>query len=145
MPFAPPRPCLQPGCAALVRGGGGRCEQHTQVRTEIAREKDRERGSAASRGYGYRWSQTSKGFLKRHPLCIECMKSGRVAESKVTDHIVPHRLAEALKSEDSERIQTARELFWDRANWQPLCYPCHSRKTASEDGGFGNQRMRRVA
>lgn len=23
--------------------------------------------------------------------------------------------------------------------WQPLCAPCHSRKTATEDGGFGNR------
>lgn len=29
-------------------------------------------------------------------------------------------------------------LFWDRTNWQGLCKQCHSRKTAAEDGGFGN-------
>jgi 5-methylcytosine-specific restriction protein A len=31
-------------------------------------------------------------------------------------------------------------LFWDRSNWQGLCHPCHSAKTATEDGGFGNAR-----
>lgn len=25
-------------------------------------------------------------------------------------------------------------LFWDEANWQPLCKPCHDQKTAREDG-----------
>ncbi|WP_409558335.1 HNH endonuclease [Achromobacter animicus] len=60
--------------------------------------------------------------------------------AEVTDHIVPHRLAEALASEDADRIATARALFWDRANWQPLCWRCHSRKTAREDGAFGNRR-----
>ncbi|WP_186318376.1 HNH endonuclease, partial [Bacillus pumilus] len=24
------------------------------------------------------------------------------------------------------------------SNWQPLCASCHNRKTAKEDGGFGN-------
>lgn len=139
MPVARPRPCLHPGCAALVRGGGY-CEKHTKVQQEHARERDRARGSAASRGYGYRWAQTSKGFLQRHPLCCECDRHGVVSAAEVTDHIVPHRLAEALESQDAERIAAARALFWDRANWQPLCWRCHSRKTAREDGGFGNAR-----
>nr|WP_292832122.1 HNH endonuclease signature motif containing protein [Mesorhizobium sp.] len=30
-------------------------------------------------------------------------------------------------------------LFWDRSNWQPLCKPCHDRKTATSDGGFGRE------
>nr|WP_313208501.1 HNH endonuclease [Stenotrophomonas geniculata] len=28
----------------------------------------------------------------------------------------------------------------DGSNWQTLCVPCHSTKTAREDGGFGNVR-----
>lgn len=28
----------------------------------------------------------------------------------------------------------------DGSNWQTLCVPCHSAKTAAEDGGFGNAR-----
>jgi 5-methylcytosine-specific restriction protein A len=42
------------------------------------------------------------------------------------DHIVPHK--------------NDMTLFWDKANWQSLCGPCHSTKTAGEDGGFGNLR-----
>jgi 5-methylcytosine-specific restriction protein A len=30
------------------------------------------------------------------------------------------------------------KLFWDGANHQALCKPCHSTKTAREDGAFGN-------
>ena len=44
--------------------------------------------------------------------------------AREVDHIEPH------KGDDT--------LFWDQDNWQPLCKPCHSRKTATEDGGFGN-------
>jgi 5-methylcytosine-specific restriction protein A len=28
----------------------------------------------------------------------------------------------------------------DGSNWQTLCAPCHSAKTAREDGGFGNRK-----
>jgi 5-methylcytosine-specific restriction protein A len=27
-------------------------------------------------------------------------------------------------------------LFWDASNHQPVCHSCHSRKTATMDGGF---------
>jgi len=30
------------------------------------------------------------------------------------------------------------KLFWDRNNWQSMAKACHDRKTAAEDGGFGN-------
>jgi 5-methylcytosine-specific restriction protein A len=30
------------------------------------------------------------------------------------------------------------KLFWDRANWRAMSKQCHDRKTAREDGGFGN-------
>jgi 5-methylcytosine-specific restriction protein A len=35
-------------------------------------------------------------------------------------------------------------LFWNRSNWQSLCHSCHSRKTASEDGGWGNPARNRA-
>ena len=41
----------------------------------------------------------------------------------MVDHITPHKGDKAL--------------FWQRANWQPLCKQCHDIKTAIEDGGFG--------
>jgi 5-methylcytosine-specific restriction protein A len=30
-------------------------------------------------------------------------------------------------------------LFWNRENWQALCWRCHSRKTAKEDGRWGTR------
>jgi len=44
------------------------------------------------------------------------------------DHVRPHKGDPAL--------------FWDHGNWQPMCWPCHSRKTAKSDGGFGNPRAK---
>jgi len=84
-----------------------------------AERKDTRAGGSAARGYGYKWQQASKAFLRAHPLCAECRRQGRYTQAEVVDHIVPHR--------------GNRELFWNRANWQPLCKHCHDRKTARED------------
>lgn len=82
------------------------------------------RESSTQRGYGYRWQQTRAGYLAKHPLCVHCKREGRVEPATDLDHITPHK--------------GDQTLFWDRGNWQGLCRMHHSRKTASEDGGFGN-------
>lgn len=76
------------------------------------------------RGYGSRWQRVRRGFLAAHPLCAACAAEGAVREATVVDHIEPHKGDQGL--------------FWDRSNWQPLCKTHHDRKTAREDGGFGN-------
>jgi 5-methylcytosine-specific restriction protein A len=120
MPNAAPTPCRHPGCAAVVTGARY-CEAHRQ---KYQRAQDQRRGSAASRGYDYRWRKAREAFIRRHPLCAECERRGRLTPSREVDHIVPHK--------------GDKTLFWDERNWQALCKPCHSTKTASEDGGFGN-------
>lgn len=72
--------------------------------------------TAHQRGYGYRWQQASKGWLRSHPLCVYCEAQGRVTAATDVDHIVPHR---------GDMV-----LFWDNTNWQSLCGPCHKAKTA---------------
>lgn len=74
---------------------------------ERDRRHDERRGSARKRGYGTAWDKASKGFIRRHPLCLGCEAVGRVTPSEVTDHVVPHRGDQAL--------------FWDPANRQPAC------------------------
>lgn len=112
VPYNPPRPCVHPGCPALVRGGN-RCTRHLR---EVRRQADSRRGSSAARGYGAAWQRARARFLRANPFCVECRKEGRIEVATVVDHIVPHR-------GDPER-------FWDEANWQPLCKPHHDRKTA---------------
>ncbi len=84
------------------------------------------RKSAHKRGYTKKWQRASKAFLRANPLCQceECKASGRVVAATVVDHIVPHR--------------GDMKLFWDRSNWQAMSKKHHDRKTAREDGGFGN-------
>jgi len=115
-PIAAKHPCTHPGCPALVPRGHAQCPEHERGRR---RSSDAERGSAAERGYGPAWRAARASFLAAHPACATCG-----APASVVDHVRAHKGDQAL--------------FWDRANWQPLCASCHSRKTAEHDGGFGN-------
>jgi hypothetical protein len=58
--------------------------------------------------------------LARDPICMECHRY----PSTHVDHIKPHCGNYAL--------------FCDLNNLQGLCEHCHNKKTAKQDGGFGN-------
>ena len=84
----------------------------------VKAELERQRPSAARRGYGPRWRRARRRYLARHPLCVACAAAERLEPATVVDHVVPHR--------------GDQELFWDEANWAALCKPCHDAKTARE-------------
>lgn len=136
MPTARPKPCRHPGCKQLVKDEAY-CAEHKKVQRQI---EDRDRATAAQRGYDSRWRKASKTFLSRHPLCQACEVKGKVTAAAATDHKVPHRLFDALESGDEAWIAQAQHLFWDTSNWQAICPSCHSVKTNREDGGFGRAR-----
>ncbi len=119
MPYKPLRPCREPGCNQLARGPY--CERHKAAHERAA---DRNRASAAMRGYDARWREARAAYLAAHPLCVDCQRRGQLVPATVVDHITPHRGDPAL--------------FWDTDNWQPLCEQCHNAKTARTDGGYGN-------
>jgi len=126
MPSLAAKPCRHAGCRALVRDGGGYCQAHKRV---VQREVDSRRESSTQRGYGYRWQKASKAYLRAHPLCQcdECQEGKlRLRASQVVDHKKPHKGDMAL--------------FWGSSNWQAMAKECHDKKTAREDGGFGNAR-----
>ena len=77
---------------------------------------ERLRGNSAARGYNWEWRRARAQYLKDFPLCCVCEPAGRITEATVVDHKTPHRGNQVL--------------FWDVANWQALCKPCHDRKTA---------------
>ena len=92
--------------------------------------------AAEPRIYDSRWEKARTGFLLKHPLCVMCAEQGRVVEAKVVDHKVKHGLKAALLSGNAAAITRARALFWDKANWQPLCKLHHdSTKQRSEKRG----------
>jgi len=138
MPSQPLKPCAHPGCRELIRIGAY-CLAHTKQRKQVTNDS---RESSTQRGYGYAWQKASKSFLRSHPLCQcpDCQEGKlRLKASEVVDHFIPHRLSEALKSGDPEKIARAKALFWDHDNWRAMSIRCHNAKTAREDGGFGNR------
>ncbi len=113
MPFAPKHPCTYPGCKALLsKGEGSRCKMHLAPQHP--------RPSARRRGYDAQWEATRAEFLRANPCC-SC-GCGELA----TD--VDHKTPKALGGTD------------DWSNLEGFTHGHHSRKTASQDGGFGNPR-----
>ncbi len=74
------------------------------------------RPSAHRRGYGKKWAEAARLFLRRTPFCRYCLLEGVETIATDVDHIDPHRGNQAK--------------FWDRSNWQALCKRCHTRKSA---------------
>ena len=121
MPRALPRPCTTPGCPEITEGGP--CPKHLGARR---RASDAKRDPKDKSFYNSaRWQNLRKLVLHRDPVCTECN------QQPSTD--VDHRIALAKGGTHSED------------NLRGLCGPCHARKTALEDGGFGRQVAGNVA
>jgi 5-methylcytosine-specific restriction enzyme A len=121
MPNKPDWPCRYPGCPNLTDHPRGYCSEHLPFKY---REEDLDRLSPSERGYDSRWNRVRAFYLAHNPLCVECLSEGRVEAATVVDHIRPHK--------------GDKMLFWCEDNWQSLCKMHHDRKTAKEDGAFGN-------
>ena len=76
-----------------------------------------------------RWRQLRAWHIRHNPLCAECARLGLVTPAEVVDHIRGHR----------DPGWEAR--FFDAANLQSLCHPCHAVKTAIETGWGGYRRI----
>lgn len=124
MPYAAKKPCAHSGCRALVQSGSGSlCALHRTEKTRLYNQQP-ERAKAKSLYATKQWQDIRRLVLRSSPLCVVCKKAGRFVAAEHVDHIKPHKGDEAT--------------FFDVENLQSLCKPCHSRKTVTEDGGFGN-------
>lgn len=83
-----------------------------RTRREVNRQVDKERGSAAARGYDWAWAKESKAHREANPLCLYCALDERITACTLVDHLYPHR--------------GDRDLFWDRTYWVSCCAPCHN-------------------
>jgi len=119
LPTKPKHYCAVPGCPNLVDSGETYCPEHKR---QTQKNVDARRGTSNQRGYDSTWRRLRRMVLNREPLCRECLKEGRLTPATEVDHIIP------LASGGTNDLE----------NLQPLCHSCHSRKTAKEDGGFGN-------
>ena len=113
MPYRALKPCKQPGCPKLTHGSF--CEPHKKQYLQSLEDR---RPSSQERGYDHRWAGYIRRYLRIHKTCVICKRP-----SQRVDHIVPVRRGGS---------------FWDPSNHQAMCLSCHSRKTATQDGAFGN-------
>lgn len=104
--------CSTTYCKRLTRGA--RCDE---CEAEYKAPRD-DRPTATERGYDKRWSKLALLYRDKHPLCETCKAFGRTRASECVDHIIPQRVAP--------------DLFYVEANWQSLCWSCHSSKTNNE-------------
>jgi 5-methylcytosine-specific restriction protein A len=129
MPARPKSICRAPGCGKLIEMSG-HCDKHKKA---VRKQQDDRRGTAAERGYDSKWVKAREFYLRKHPLCVYCQRERRTTAATVVDHIIAHRLKNAIDSGDEQLIIRARALFWDSANWQSLCAPCHNGRKQSEE------------
>ncbi|WP_368039704.1 HNH endonuclease [Tardiphaga sp. vice352] len=97
------------GCGAAVPRG---------IVCACSRRRQTERPSAAQRGYGADWSALRATIP--HTPCTACARPWKAGMH------LDHRVARKAGGTDD-----ASNLHW-------LCWPCHSRKTAKHNGGFGH-------
>ncbi|MCD4504782.1 HNH endonuclease [Chromobacterium piscinae] len=129
MPVAPSRPCryAMQGCRQMAAPGNSCCPDHT---SHVRRVADQRRMSDETVAKVRRWYRQRIWFARRD-ACLKaalyrCATPGCMERATDCDHIRPHR--------------GDWSLFIESSNHQALCHSCHSRKTAREDGGFGNRR-----
>jgi 5-methylcytosine-specific restriction endonuclease McrA len=102
----------RPACLACGRLTGCRC---------VRRDRS---GDLTQPGYGAGWRALRAEHLAMEPWCRECLTHGRYVAATDVDHITARRKG---GSEEHDNLRS-------------LCHACHARKTAAEDGGFGNRR-----
>ena len=104
MPRRPGRRCHHPGCPEL--SDESYCPQH-RVDT---REHDKDRATAAERGYGSVWQKVRARKMTRDPLCEDCRRKGIIREAEQVHH----------KDGNSSNNKNN--------NLESLCVPCHGAK-----------------
>lgn len=102
-------------CQKIIPAGE-RCE--CQVKADRARKArhDRRRPSARERGYTVEWEHARAEYLVANS---HCQHEGCGAPATIVHHIKPHK--------------GHMRLFWNRANWMPVCQPCHDGPLQSKE------------
>lgn len=86
--------------------------------TPLPRSKqyDRQRGSAAKRGYDHKWRAVRILKLQRNPFCQDCEAAGFFLMPATEPHHI-------------KKVSEFPELRLDIGNLISLCKSCHSKRT----------------
>jgi 5-methylcytosine-specific restriction endonuclease McrA len=90
-------------------------DRHRAAHTDAARP------SARARGYGTDWEGIRAEHLEREPWCRFHLERGLHVRATEVDHILSRR----------------RGGSDDHSNLRSSCKPCHSRRTAIDQSGWG--------
>jgi 5-methylcytosine-specific restriction protein A len=94
------------------------CDEHAKDK-EATTQRDRWRGTAASRGYSNGWPKARAQSLKAACyLCQYCLRKRKVTPATEVDHEIP--------------IEDAPHLRLAQSNLVPTCHPCHMAKHAND-------------
>ncbi|MDR1002423.1 MAG: HNH endonuclease [Oscillospiraceae bacterium] len=107
MPSKIPHPCAYPGCPEVTLERY--CPKHKPI---AARQYNQsQRSPDHNKIYGRRWRTIRDLYIQAHPLCEECLKSGKYVPADEVHHIVP----------------TDQGGTHDFANLMALCQSCHTK------------------
>lgn len=127
MPSAPLKPCLHPGCPALITKGP-RCDAHTKHNAGAAydatkRRDDPRLAEAARIRNSAQWQAVRLLHRRLEPLCRDPFNAHEGWPVPTTDshHIAP--------------LATHPALAFDLSNLAGLCQACHRRIEALERVG----------
>ena len=109
MPRKPKRPCRFPSCPNLCEDGEQYCEEHAKIMN--AHYEKFTRGYSPGKRYGRAWKRIRDRYVRKHPLCEQCLKEGRYVAAEEVHHIVP--LSEGGSNEEK--------------NLMGLCRSCHEK------------------
>jgi 5-methylcytosine-specific restriction enzyme A len=113
MPTLKQASCSNRSCPQRARPGARFCAEHEKERW---RELDRDRRTAAARGYDSKgWRAFRPWFLLRHPLCEDCLEQSRLTPASEVHHL--------------KKIKTHPELRLVESNCRALDRRCHSIRT----------------
>lgn len=96
----------------------GRCERHSKRPKDTTAKARQDKRALPTNSA--RWRRLRQKVLRREPLCRECRREGRLTPATVVDH--------DNGDPNDNRLD----------NLVSLCPSHHARKTAQQDGGFGN-------
>ena len=119
MPRKPKRPCSWPGCPRLT--DGRYCDEHKKLSNHQYNKYQRDPGTA--KRYDEGWRRIRAAYVKRHPLCEDCLKEGRVTPVEQVHHILP------LRDGGTN----------DFSNLRSLCAACHARTHAERGDRWHNK------
>ena len=121
MPHRAKKPCNHPGCGTAIPAKDKHCIAHLPLHKDDYKRKIPQTGIYASP----RWRKYRQWYLNRNPACVHKTNQIECGElATVIDHIIPVNQGGS---------------FWHSENHQAMCKRHHDKKTATEDGGFGNK------